>query len=340
MDKLDRQELLGQCRALWKSVFDDSEEFVNLYFNRRCTPENTVSVFENGHVVSAMQSLQYDMTFCNATVRIGYVSGLATLPAFRNRGLAAKVLRESHRRLYDQGALFSLLIPAESPLFDYYGRMNYVACSYFSEEKKQYSGLLNADKPNKYVPAPHLTQNIIDFVQKEMQKRPCCIQHSKNDVEDIYQVMKMDNGSFPLLLDKDKIVAVAVTEFVEGVLRVNDVLGLEKFRTELLNDIAETEKPIAMLVRDFTKWDKPYGMARIINVKDFVRLVAQANPDMEYTFSVVDDEIAENNGAFSVRNGTSQYTALCLDCHQALTISELADMMLPRFNPVMSLMLD
>ena len=340
MDKSDKRELLFQCRQLWKAVFDDSESFVNLYFNRRFTPENTICVFDKGHVVSAMQSLPYDMTFCNSVIRIGYVSGLATLPDFRNRGLAARVLHESHRRLFDNGALLSLLIPAECSLFDYYHRMNYVACSYFSEEQVMCESHLNVDKSKTYVPAPRLTQNVIDFVQREMQKRTCCIQHSKNDVEDIYQVMKMENGSFPLLLDRDEIVAAAMTEFVEGVLRVNDVLGSESYRNELLKHIAKTEKPTTMLVRNFKARNKPYGMARIINAKIFIDIIAKSNPDMDFTFSIVDDEIVENNGTYSIKNGICQHSALNAAYCQSFSISELAELLLPCFNPVMSLMLD
>ncbi len=340
MEKSGRNDLSIQCRQLWETVFGDSEEFVDLYFNRRFTPENTICVFESGRVVSAMQSLQYDMTFCQAVIRVGYVSGLATLPGFRNRGLAAKVLRESHRRLYDRGALLSLLIPAENSLFDYYRRMNYAVCSYFSEEQVMCSGHLNADKSKTYMPAPCLTQNLIEFVQRQMQKRPCCIQHAKNDIEDIFRVMELGHGGFPLILDKDGIVAVAVTELVDGVLRVNDILGIEKYRNCLLNHIAMAEKTTAMLVRDYEKQSKPYGMARIINAKKIIEMIAKANPDMDFTLSVVDDEIVENNGTYSIKNGFCQHAALNTAYCQALSISELTEKLLSRFNPVMSLMLD
>ncbi len=336
----DNMEFARQCRLLWKNVFDDSDDFMNFYFAKRFTPKNTISELCNGRVASAMQSLPYNMSFGNSTIRTGYVSGLATLPEFRNRGLAARVLHKSHRRLYEDGFVLSLLIPATPALYNYYRRMHYATCFYYAEERIEATIYTGTDKNIEFVQNPQLTSKIIDFIQDEMRKRTCCIQHSQRDLEDIYQAVQYGNGGFPLLLNNKRISAVAVTEHINGTLRINDTFGAPKDKSMLLGFISSTESDSAKIVRNYAKRDKPYGMARIINVKRFADLIAGIGSKADYTFTINDDEITENCGTYSIKNGKCRFSASSSDSPQAISPAELADMLLSPLHPVMSLMLD
>ena len=51
-----------KVRDLWQNCFDDSEDFMNLYFSTKYSDENTLVKVEGGLVLSALQMLPYTMT--------------------------------------------------------------------------------------------------------------------------------------------------------------------------------------------------------------------------------------------------------------------------------------
>ncbi len=62
-----------QVKALWKICFDDSEEFVEMYFRLRYKTEVNVAIKSGDEVISALQMLPYPMTFGGETVQTSYI---------------------------------------------------------------------------------------------------------------------------------------------------------------------------------------------------------------------------------------------------------------------------
>lgn len=77
-----------QVKALWKICFDDSEEFVEMYFRLRYKTEVNVAIQSGDEVISALQMLPYPMTFGGETVQTSYISGACTHPFPKQRGHA------------------------------------------------------------------------------------------------------------------------------------------------------------------------------------------------------------------------------------------------------------
>lgn len=78
-----------QVKALWRICFQDSEEFIDLYFRLRYKNEVNAVIQNGDKVVSALQMLPYPMTFCGKTVQTSYISGACTHPDFRSKGSCA-----------------------------------------------------------------------------------------------------------------------------------------------------------------------------------------------------------------------------------------------------------
>ena len=114
-----------KVKALWQLCFDDSEEFVEMYFRLRYKNEINVTIESGDEVISALQMIPYPMTFCGNTVQTSYVSGACTHPDFRGNGVMRELLSQAFARMLRNGTHFSTLIPAEPWLFDYYARMGY-----------------------------------------------------------------------------------------------------------------------------------------------------------------------------------------------------------------------
>lgn len=112
-------------RTIWKDVFGDSDEYLNLFFSEKYKDENTLLAIEEGRVVASLQMLPYEITFYNEKITFYYLAGLATLPAYRNRGLMAQLIKKSHELMRERQIPLSILIPAEESLFAYYERFGY-----------------------------------------------------------------------------------------------------------------------------------------------------------------------------------------------------------------------
>ena len=122
MPYLNNDEVRSQTRELWRTCFGDPEPFLDLYFTRKYTPASNVCIIHERQVVSALQAFLYPMSFYGTVVRVGYLSGVATHPGHRGKGLAGRIIDEAHRRLAKAGALMSFVIPADEELFGFYER--------------------------------------------------------------------------------------------------------------------------------------------------------------------------------------------------------------------------
>ncbi len=84
-------------------------------------------------MTTALQMLPYRMSFGETSLDVSYISGAATRPEYRNRGLMGRLLKESFEIMRSRNIPLSALIPAESWLYDYYASKGY-ASVFFRQE--------------------------------------------------------------------------------------------------------------------------------------------------------------------------------------------------------------
>lgn len=110
----------ARLRQLWRQVFDDPEEFLDLFFglpgclNRCCTASR------DGKIVSALY--WFDCDFRDR--KLAYLYGAATDPVYRGQGIFRGLMERYHAVLREQGYAGSLLVPAEG-LAGMYEKMGY-----------------------------------------------------------------------------------------------------------------------------------------------------------------------------------------------------------------------
>ena len=121
----DQDRIKEETRELWKLVFNDSEKFMDLYFNRVYQPKYNITCQINRHVVAALQTLPYTLLYHGSEVKTAYISGVSTHPDFRQQGVADNLMRQAHFDLFYKEVVFATLIPAEKWLYEWYGRCGY-----------------------------------------------------------------------------------------------------------------------------------------------------------------------------------------------------------------------
>lgn len=174
------------CINIWRECFGDSEEFIDLYFSRRYTDDCTFVSRAEGRIVAASQCFIYEMT---GGIKVGYVSGLATMPEYRGQGHARLVMQQMHQWLRLQGIAYCTLIPSGP----------YAAQWYHKQFGYNY-GIRN----DKYIVTPEflshytlehtLTPDALQLITADMNRRPYYILHSPDDLTDQLNTCILSGG--------------------------------------------------------------------------------------------------------------------------------------------------
>lgn len=121
----DQDRIKQETMEIWKTVFNDSDEFMRLYFSRVYRSEYNVCCQLDGRVVAALQTLPYAMLYHGREVRTAYISGVSTLPDYRRQDIGNNLMRQAHFGLYYKNTVFAALIPAEQWLYSWYEKCGY-----------------------------------------------------------------------------------------------------------------------------------------------------------------------------------------------------------------------
>ncbi|MCX7714514.1 MAG: GNAT family N-acetyltransferase [Clostridia bacterium] len=128
MIEFPSNSLLPQIKALWKDAFFDSDAAIDFYFSNRHKNENMLVFTENGKVLSMLSMLPLSLYAQGNTFPARYIYAVATLTAFRGRGLSSALLDYAHNYMINQKIFASVLVPASTSLFNFYKKRGYESC--------------------------------------------------------------------------------------------------------------------------------------------------------------------------------------------------------------------
>lgn len=120
-----KSSMIFQLKELWKLVFGDADNYINLFFEHRFVPDQTMVALLDGVPVSMLFLLPITVCTNNEEYDAKYIYAVGTHPDYRSQGLSGKLLEATHERLIAEGVALSMLVPAEPSLFDYYGARGY-----------------------------------------------------------------------------------------------------------------------------------------------------------------------------------------------------------------------
>ena len=344
---LDRESRKEGCRRLWEQCFSDSEAFTDLYFRHRYRDDRTLTLRRGGRVVSAMQLLPYPLAFCGEVVPMAYVSGACTQPDHRGRGLMTGLLTRALRRMRREGVAVATLIPAEPWLWDFYARVGFARAfdRGWCEELPSGDGAdadpavaVEVDGPQpatassgearpvgtdggdggevvlEEADSPASVAEACDFLYRRGVARPCYVLHPEADLRVVAQAIGLWGGRIWLLRRGGRLKAVAVGAPTDrGGQKVIELDVLENMsaadREAVLKGIslASGVDRIVMPTADRGAC-RPFAMARIVDAPRLLALYARANPDCSMDFHLVDGQLPEQSGHYSLRSGRCTFT--------------------------------
>lgn len=108
-------------RCLWQEAFNEPQDFTDLFFSVGYSPQRCHYIPENGVPVSALYWFDCELS----GHKLAYIYGVATLKSHRGKGLAGRLLNETHEILRQQGYAGAILVPSGAALFDFYRQFGY-----------------------------------------------------------------------------------------------------------------------------------------------------------------------------------------------------------------------
>ncbi len=110
---------------MWKTVFGDPDNYMDIYFRTKYKNENTLIYFEEEKPVASLQMLEFDFSFYGVEIPIYYLSGVCTLPEARRKGYMDKLLIRSFEIARDRNIPLMILVPQEEWLISFYDKYGF-----------------------------------------------------------------------------------------------------------------------------------------------------------------------------------------------------------------------
>jgi ribosomal protein S18 acetylase RimI-like enzyme len=123
-------------KAIWKTVFGDADEDIDVFFRRYFTPALTAALYDGERPVSAGYALPVGTLAAPDGTRrsCAMIYAIGTLPDYRGRGFGEAVTEAAARLAETAGYGAVVLYPASDTLFEYYQRRTRFRIGFYAYE--------------------------------------------------------------------------------------------------------------------------------------------------------------------------------------------------------------
>ncbi|MDH6358769.1 GNAT family N-acetyltransferase [Parabacteroides sp. PF5-9] len=282
-----------QIIDLWKTSFNDSDTFIQFYFNKVYKDENALTITKNGKIISALQLIPYDMTYGKETISVGYISGACTDPSERGKGWMHQLLLQAFEMMKERNMTITVLIPAEKSLFYYYQTQGYTPVYDYSLR------LFSIKEPgsiNNHIQIKPLNEELFHssyiYFDRKLRERPMSILHSEDDFKNIVTDNRLDGGDVAVATnEKNDVTGIAFISFAEDKkIIIKEILyNREEIKNALLTAIANHYKTPQLIYKTPPSLPDthPYGMAMVIDRQKMITLWKATNPENPHSFDLL-----------------------------------------------------
>ncbi|NDV54331.1 GNAT family N-acetyltransferase [Parabacteroides sp. 52] len=273
---------------LWRICFDDSEEFIQVYFEQVYKEANALTIEQEGRIIAALQIIPYTMTWCETELTLSYISGACTAPEERGKGHMGRLLTMAFQKMRERQTDLTALIPAEPWLFDYYRKLGYTETfDYALIPFEHKTGQETASSYSFFSLDVKAGDIWYAFFDRKLRERPLCILHTREDFHTILRDIQMSKGQTIGVTDslgKPVGMAFIVPEknniYIKEILYENDAVKniLWQKGTELFG----AKQGVCKLPVSHTETAHPLGMSLILNKEKMINRWLAKHPHTSF----------------------------------------------------------
>ena len=159
--------LIPGLRELWKKAFEDTDEFLDMFFSTAYAPDRCRCIADG----DAVQSVLYWFDCFLDGRKMAYIYAVATDPVCRGRGLCKMLMEDTMELLRERDYAAALLLPQEEWLISMYAGMGFAPCTTVTEK------LFPAGAP---IPARKISQQEYGLLRRDLLPAGGVIQEGEN----------------------------------------------------------------------------------------------------------------------------------------------------------------
>lgn len=180
-------------KRIWSECFDDSPEYIDMYFSRVYDDADGLTLEKNGKTVSSLLLQRYMMRFHGMELPVSYVSGAATRRNARGKGYMSELMVEALYASVQRGDMLCALIPAHDWLYFFYDRFGFSTVFYVDAQR--FTSLHTFPVSGSYhvVDDPYAPEVFEAFSRME-RERDGAVLHSHRDFLNILDDLRLDNN--------------------------------------------------------------------------------------------------------------------------------------------------
>lgn len=338
----DQAHLQESLWKIWKDIFQDSDEYIDLFFKDKYRSDRVYLACQDDKIASCVHSVPYKFNLLGHVVKSSYTTAGATLPEYRGQGVYFELFDYCLNQMANQNITLTTLIVQDDYLFDYYDKLGY--SSIF---RKSYTDLHPSNIDVK-IEAFDIDQVYAYYKSHLLSESFISIQ-SKGDLITILKFLSLYDGVIFVAYDSNKnIVAIAfVSQDGEKILVQELICDNETAKKNIINQICSKYGVDAVTISSSSTdmYSKAYGMARVLRLREFLDIYATKYNTLNLTISVTDSIISANSGTYTIRNGNCSYSE---DINEPISINKVMPLLVYeidsqcgiKINPAISLMLE
>ena len=272
-----------QIKNLWKTSFGDTDDFIRLWFDRVYKDEQTIVIEKKGKIISALQILPYEMTFCGTIIPVGYICGVCTIPSERGKGYMSRLMHRAIEEMYDRRYAFAILIPATPELFALYRPFEFTNAFDFATEEIQFNdSICNPDSGIRIVLYQKQSPDAIySYYHTKQCERVSSVIHSARQFKTVCLDRILGGGEIWVALANEQPVGLAFTDQIDNkMLSIREMMFENtNIKYQLIQSMLAHHQLHDVKLRTPPTPSKsiPYGMARLINKEQMLSLYHSFN---------------------------------------------------------------
>ena len=108
-------------RKLYEEAFEDPKEFVDYYYEDKCSDNRMIVSMEEGEVISMLHLNPFKVSLCGTEVQSYYVVAVATTKGRRHEGQMSRVFEKTFELLKAEHIPFVFLLPVDEAIYSWMG---------------------------------------------------------------------------------------------------------------------------------------------------------------------------------------------------------------------------
>lgn len=314
--RMARRDEIDSLKNIWTYCFEDSQAYVDFYFDKKCDPTKVVVLEKDSEIISSIHLNQHRIRLGTSDFDTSYVVGVSTLPEARGLGKMGQLMEYSLAAMRSFGQSVSILMPIDFRLYTKFGYTNAydmkkVELDIFSLRKFKLQDKFSRATSDQ---ASQLKSIYDGFCS---QQNAYAIRN-EDYFRDLVEEMDIDGGHIYIAYRGLTPVAYIVYSIDSGVFTVRELYYRDRQAYEsilkfIFNHNTQAKKVVIYLAMSdpiMSMLDNPkdaiceiknFMMARIIDFESLIeRLAIKSDSQEKFYLRVEDDYLDNNRGVFEI----------------------------------------